>query len=298
LGDITTELEVRLISSAPIAIRLDSVLCDAAHPYTVEVQGSVGNATIDLLASALTWTSLNPEIATVDETGAVTGVTNGSTYVIGQLGDFADTILVHVEIPTAHEMLWDDFRVVDNWTFKASSGFKPALSVPEDPAAPVNVLLTYKAARPPYVQLLRDAPLYSRPDTIRIPVTSDAVFGEIVVYIRANNAKQATDITHVSSAQAGESFEIVIPVEDKFGTDVAIYPLHFESLKFFFVSSTEKGERYITLPGIYQLYGEGDGTETGLENTISTTSLTKFIENGQLFIRHNGNTYTILGTAK
>ena len=70
LGDITTELEVRLISSAPIAIRLDSVLCDAAHPYTVEVQGSVGNATIDLLASALTWTSLNPEIATVDETGA------------------------------------------------------------------------------------------------------------------------------------------------------------------------------------------------------------------------------------
>ena len=298
LGDITTELEVRLISSAPIAIRLDSVLCDAAHPYTVEVQGSVGNATIDLLASALTWTSLNPEIATVDETGAVTGVTNGSTYVIGQLGDFADTILVHVEIPTAHEMLWDDFRVVDNWTFKASSGFKPALSVPEDPAAPVNVLLTYKAARPPYVQLLRDAPLYSRPDTIRIPVTSDAVFGEIVVYIRANNAKQATDITHVSSAQAGESFEIVIPVEDKFGTDVAIYPLHFESLKFFFVSSTEKGERYITLPGIYQLYGKADGTETSLENTISTTSPTKFIENGQLFIRHNGNTYTILGTAK
>ena len=160
------------------------------------------------------------------------------------------------------------------------------------------MLLTYKAARPPYVQLLRDAPLYSRPDTIRIPVTSDAVFGEIVVYIRANNAKQATDITHVSSAQAGESFEIVIPVEDKFGTDVAIYPLHFESLKFFFVSSTEKGERYITLPGIYQLYGEDDGTETSLENTISTTVPNKFVENGQLYIHRNGHTYTVLGNQR
>jgi hypothetical protein len=80
------------MASAPIAIRLDSVLCDATHPYTVEVQGAVGNATIDLLASALTWTSLNPEIATVDETGAVIGVANGATYVIGQLGEFADTI--------------------------------------------------------------------------------------------------------------------------------------------------------------------------------------------------------------
>ena len=297
LGDITTELEVRLISSAPIAIRLDSVLCDAAHPYTVEVQGSVGNATIDLLASALTWTSLNPEVATVDETGAVTGVTNGSTYVIGQLGEFADTILVHVEIPTAHEMVWDDFRVVDNWTLKASTGFKPALSVPEDPAAPVNLIFTYKAARPPYIQLFRDAPFYSRPDTIRIPVTSDAVFGEIVVCIRPNNANQATNLTTVSTALAGESFEIVIPVEESFGTDVAIYPLHFESIKFFFVSSTEKGERYITLPGIYQIYGkksQGSGVqhiESVDQNTV------KFVENGQLYIRRNGQCYTILGTA-
>lgn len=298
LGDITTELEVRLIASAPIAIRLDSVLCDAAHPYTVEVQGSVGNATIDLLASALTWTSLDPEVATVDETGAVTGVKNGSTHVIGQLGEFADTILVHVEIPTADVMVWDDFRVADNWTLKSSSGFKPAFSVPEDADAPVNLILTYKAARPPYVQLNRNAPIYSRPDTIRIPITSDAVFGDILVCIRANNAGQALNITTTSTAAAGESFDIVIPVEEKFGKDVAIYPLHFELIKFFFDSATEKGERYITLPGIYQIYGQGDNTNTGVENTTSTTSPTKFIENGQLFIRHNGYTYTILGTAK
>lgn len=298
LGNITTELEVRLIASAPIAIRLDSVLCDAVHPYTVEVQGTVGNATIDLLASALTWKSLNPEIAMVDETGAVTGVTNGSTYVVGQLGEFADTILVNVEIPTANEMIWDDFRVTENWTLKGSSGFNPTLSVPADPNAPVNLTLNYKAARPPYVQLTREAPIYSRPDTIRIPITSDAVFKEINVCIRANNAHQAQNLTTTITAAAGEPFEIIIPIQEKFGTDVAIFPLHFELIKLFFDSKTPKGERYITLPGIYQVYGEGGGIETDVENTISTTMPTKFLENGQLFIRHNGQIYTIFGTKR
>ena len=296
LGDIAAELEVRIIPSAPIAIRLDSVLCDVAHPYTVEVQGTVGNTTIDLLASALTWTSLNPEIATVDETGAVTGVMNGSTYVIGQLGEFADTILVNVEIPTANEMVWDDFRIADNWTLKASSGFNPTFSVPEDPTAPVNLLLNYKAARPPYVQMARYAPIYSRPDTIRIPITSDAVFSDIIVCIRANNAAQAQNLTTIPTAGSGESFEIVIPVEEKFGSDVAIYPLHFELIKMTFSSSTEKGERYITLPGIYQVYGKKGEVDTGVENITSSAEPTKFVENGQLVIRRNNQVYTVLGT--
>lgn len=296
LGDITTELEVRLIASAPIAIRLDSVLCDAAHPYTVEVQGAVGNTTIDLLAAALTWTSLNPEIAAVDETGAITGIANGTTHIIGQLGEFADTILVHVEIPTGNEMLWDDFRIADNWKLKGSSGFNPGLIVPEEADAPVNLLFTYKSARSPYIQFEREAPIYSRPDTIRIPMTTDAIFSKVYATVRANNALQGVNIT-IEPNSASE-FVLDIPVEQYFGTDVAIWPLHFELVKCFLNTSTEKGERYITLPGIYQIYGEKSGVGTGVEHTTVTQQPTKFLENGQLLIRHNGYTYTILGTQR
>lgn len=293
LGDITTELEVRLMASAPIAIRLDSVLCDAAHPYTVEVQGAVGNTTIDLLAAALTWTSLNPEIAAVDETGAITGIANGTTQVIGQLGEFSDTILVHVELPTGNEMLWDDFRVASNWKLKGSTGFNPSLSVSEDAEAPVNLLFTYKSARSPYIQFEREAPIYSRPDTIRIPMTTDAIFSKVYATIRANNAIQGVNIT--IEPNAAGNFTLDIPVEQYFGTDVAIWPLHFELVKCFLNTSTEKGERYITLPGIYQIYGEKSGIDTGLEHTITTQQPTKILKNGQLLIRHNGCTYTILG---
>lgn len=296
LGDITTELEVRLIASAPIAIRLDSVLCDAAHPYTVEVQGTVGNTTIDLLAAALTWTSLNPEIAAVDETGTITGIANGTTHIIGQLGEFADTILVHVEIPTGNEMLWDDFRIVDNWKLRGSSGFNPGLIVPEEADAPVNLLFTYKSARSPYIQFEREAPIYSRPDTIRIPMTTDAIFSKVYATVRANNALQGVNIT-IEPNGAGE-FVLDIPVEQYFGTDIAIWPLHFELVKCFLDTSTEKGERYVTLPGIYQIYGEKSGVGTSVEHTTVTQQPTKFLENGQLLIRHNGYTYTVLGTQR
>ena len=294
LGNITTELEVRLIASAPIAIRLDSVLCDAAHPYTIEVQGTVENATIDLLASALTWTSLDPEVATVDETGAVVGVKNGSTWVVGQLGDFKDTILVNVEIPTAHKMIWDDFRVVENWTLKGSSGFNPTLSVPEDASAPVNMLFNYKSARSPYVQFAREAPIYSRPDTIRIPMHTDAIFSKIYATVRANNAIQGINIT-IEPNQVGD-VTLDIPVKECFGTDVAIYPLHFELVKMFLNTSTEVGEHYVTLPGIQLLYGDAD--ETAVDDVLSSYSPAKFIENGQIFIRRNDKVYTILGTQK
>lgn len=296
LGDITTELEVRLIASAPIAIRLDSVLCDAAHPYTVEVQGAVGNTTIDLLAAALTWTSLNPEIAAVDETGTITGIANGTTHIIGQLGEFADTILVHVEIPTGNEMLWDDFRIVDNWKLRGSSGFNPGLIVPEEADAPVNLLFTYKSARSPYIQFEREAPIYSRPDTIRIPMTTDAIFSKVYATVRANNALQGVNIT--IEPNGASELVLDIPVEQYFGTDIAIWPLHFELVKCFLDTSTEKGERYVTLPGIYQIYGEKSGVGTSVEHTTVTQQPTKFLENGQLLIRHNGYTYTILGTQR
>lgn len=294
LGDITTELEVRLMTSAPIAIRLDSVLCDAAHPYTIEVQGTVGNATIDLLASALTWTSQDPEVVSVDNTGTIVGVKNGSAMVGGQLGDFKDSILVNVEIPTAHKMIWDDFRVVENWTLKGSSGFNPTLSVPEDASAPVNMLFNYKSARSPYVQFAREAPIYSRPDTIRIPMHTDAIFSKIYATVRANNAIQGINIT-IEPNQVGD-VTLDIPVKECFGTDVAIYPLHFELVKMFLNTSTEVGERYVTLPGIQLLYGDAD--ETDVDNVLSSQSTAKFIENGQLFIQRNNRIYTILGTQK
>lgn len=295
LGDIVTELEIRLKSSAPIAIRLDSVICDALHPYKVEVNSKIGNNTLDVLADALDWTSSDPTIATVSETGEVVGVKNGRVIITGTLGDFADSLIVNVEIATANTMIWDDFRVADSWEVKSSpSSFNPYLSVPEDENAPVNLMFTYGSGRVPYIQLSKDSLIYSLPEKIQIPITTNAVFEKAIVMIRANNTSTTSQINFLNP-KAGEENVLEIDVKKEFGNDVAIFPLHFMALKLVPTSETEKGECYVTLPGIYQVYGD---SETSVEDITTTIPSTKFIENGQLYIRRNENIYTVLGTQR
>ena len=293
-GDVTTELDVRLMASAPVAIRLDSVICDILHPYKVEVQGAIGNGFVEVLADALDWTSLDPSIATVNQQGEVVGVKNGRTIVVGTLGEFADSIIVNVEIPEANKIVWDDFRNVASWEIKGSpTSFKPSLSVPEDPNTPVNLIFTYGSGRNPFIQLSKDSLLYSKPEKIRVPITTNAVFEKVIVMIRANNSTTTEQITFLNP-KAGEENILEIDVKERFGDDIAIYPLHFLSIKMVPTSETTKGECYVTLPGVIEIFDENT---TAVEDVISeTTSNKKFIKEGNLYIQTMDKTYNVLGT--
>ncbi len=293
-GDVTTELEVRLMASAPVAIRLDSVICDILHPYKVEVQGAIGNSYVEVLADALEWTSLDPSIATVNPQGEVIGVKNGRTIVVGTLGEFADSIIVNVEIPEANKIVWDDFRNVASWEVKGSpTSFKPSLSVPEDPNTPVNLIFTYGSGRNPFIQLSKDSLLYSKPEKILVPITTNAVFEKVIVMIRANNSTTTEQITFLNP-KAGEENILEIDVKERFGADVAIYPLHFLSLKMVPTSETTKGECYVTLPGIIEVFAE-ETTDVEDITTSNTNTPSKYIENGLLYIQSAGKVYDVLG---
>ena len=292
-GDVTTELDVRISSTAPIAIRIDTVLC-GPQPYKIEVEGTVGNNTVEILSSALSWTSADPSIATVDEAGNVVGVSNGLVVVTGRLGTFTDQIVIKVEIPESDPLIWDDFRQASSWVVKGSpTSFKPSLSVPEDPNAPVNLIFTYGSGRNPFIQLSKDSLLYSTPDKIRVPLTTNAVFEKVIVMIRANNSTTTDQITFLNP-KVGEENILEINVKERFGDDAAIYPLRFLSLKMVPTSETTKGECYVTLPGIIEVFSE---QTTDVENCNSTQSPSnlKYIQNGNLYIQTMDKIYNILG---
>ena len=292
-GNVTTELDVRISATAPIAIRIDTVLC-GPQPYKVEVEGTVGNNTVEILSSALTWTSTEPSIATVDEDGNVVGVSNGMVVVTGKLGTFTDQIVIKVEMPESDPLIWDDFRQVSSWELKGSpTSFKPSLSVPEDPAAPVNLIFTYGSGRNPFVQLSKDSLLYSTPEKIRIPLTTNAVFEKVIVMIRANNSNTTDQITFLNP-KSGEENILEIDVKERFGDDIAIFPLHFLSIKMVPTSATPKGECYVTLPGIIEIFDENT---TDVEDVISldNTSYKKYIKDGNLYIQTMDKTFNVLG---
>lgn len=295
LGDITTDLTVRLVTSAPIAIRLDSVLCDDKHPYTVEVQSTIGNSTISLLADALSWTSSDPSVAAVNASGEVTGIKNGYAEIIGELGDFRDTLLVHVEIPTAHIMMWDDFRATDTWALKCPSTYNPQWIVPESGTTPVDLQFTYKNGRERYIRLSKDSVLYSLPDTICFVYATDALVENFYLSIRANNELHAQNITITPVAETGNDVVTNIAVKDYFGTDVAIFPLHMECINFSLKSATSAGAHHLWLRGISLIYG--DATQSGVDDVeiMDSATVTKVLQNGTMYILRNGVRYSVQG---
>ena len=292
-GDVTTELDIRIVASAPVAIRLDTVICGPT-PYKVEVESTVGKNTIEVFSDALDWTSSDPSIATVDQKGNVKGVTNGFAVITGKLGDFTDQLVVKVELPTSNPYVWDDFREPETWEVKSSpASWKPSLIVPEDASAPVNLKFNYSGGRVPYIQLSKDSLLFSTPKKILVPLTTDATFEKAIIMIRPNNSNTTDQVTFLNP-KVGEENILEIDVKERFGDDVAIYPLHFLSLKLVPTSDTPKGERYITLPGIIEVF---DGPTTDLE-TVKPSDInaqTKFIKDGSLYIQSGNKIYDVLG---
>lgn len=291
--DVTTELDIRIVASAPVAIRLDTVICGPT-PYKVEVESVVGKNTIEVLSDALDWTSSDPSIATVDGAGNVIGVTDGFAVITGKLGEFTDQLVVKVELPTTNPYVWDDFRKAQTWEIKGSpTSFKPALSVPEDPSASVNLMFTYGSGRNPFIQLSKDSLLFSTPEKIQVPFTTDATFEKVIIMIRPNNSNTTDQVTFLNP-KVGEENVLEIDVKERFGDDVAIYPLHFLSLKLVPTSATPKGERYVTLPGIIEVF-EGPTTDLETVKPSDVNTHSKYIKDGSLFIQSGNKTYDVLG---
>ena len=140
--------------------------------------------------------------------------------------------------------------------------------------------------------MIKDSVLYSRPEKIQIPITTDAKFSKVNVMVRPNNATQAQNVV-IQEVAVGEETVLEINVAETFGTDVAVFPLHFEGMKLFLDTQTEKGDRYITLPGIIEVFAEGG--ETAVENILNQEAKKKYIENGALYIHSEGKVYDVLG---
>ena len=292
LGELTAEMEISM-SPAPIHFRLESVLCGPSNPYKVEVQAIVNDKPIDLYAEALTWTSLNPTVATVNEVGLITGHTTGTTQVVGQIDDFRDTLSVRVEIPADSIIVWDDFRDFASWTVTGSTGFGPALTS-VDNSSVVNLCFTFKAGRGGQnVQVKKDSVLYSCPEKLRIPMLTDAVVSEVIVMLRANNSLENRHVKF-QNIPTNEPYTIEVALADEFGTDAAIWPLHFEGILWYLDRANEVGPKYISLSGISEVFSE-DVLST-LPTVSVQPSAMKYMEQDMLYIQYNGQTYNVLGT--
>ena len=98
-------------------IKYTDVLIDNYREWPVEVQALVRGEYMPLAANALSWTSDDVAVAEVDaETGIVKGVSNGTTTITGQVGDFTGTMNLTVECPTGQTMPIEKVVDAEAWT--------------------------------------------------------------------------------------------------------------------------------------------------------------------------------------
>ncbi len=244
---IETNIQVKLVSSAEIAFRLDSVLIDHRTQYPIQVQAQIGLNTMEVLPAALSWTIRDTEICSIDENGHLTGLENGTTTVVGTLGDFKDSLKVIVEIPTSGRMIGDDFAV-ENWSLTASTPLNAVLNTENLPAnwthgAAVNYV--YTTTRAPYIKVSRKVSMYGLPDTLKVVVNvGDIDITKTLLSLRANNALTTAVSKEFTTIPKNTDTELSVAMSELFdATDIAIYPVWFDNINFYLGAQTS-GQAY------------------------------------------------------
>lgn len=285
----TCDLDIRLLTSAPVAFRLDSVMIDASHPYSMQIQCTSSGRTYDLMPAALTWQSEDESVAVVSEQGVISAAGEGYTHVIGTVDDFRDTILVHVVAPVRGQRCWDNLLAPSSWELTATTNFNPEW---QNGA----IVFTYAGGRGSYVRFAGDSAIPVIPDTIRIPINASADVQKVTVSIRPDNAAAAKTLTLFEDGMpTATDVNMDIPVNEMLGNDPAIHPLHFESVKFFIASSTPKQQHTLAMQGIWLLALDvEDALPT--THTAEISGVQKRLTPEGLVILKDDNTYSVLGT--
>lgn len=262
-----------------IKITNDSIITDSFKEYAVDVQTTLGENAMSISPLALTWTSLDESVVTIGErTGVLKGVRNGTTQVIGKLGEVADTMIVNVEIPTAHIMPIDPNMDMSTWKISQTGG-KNAVS--EAHGNGFTYTYTGASGRSPKIVLTKNIRLWSLPDAIRIRFNpGEAPVKNVVLSLRPNGQKVSYHTLTPDTVIAGKMIELELPTASWIGAaDMMNYPITLNNIQLN-MGTSKTGQKYtIDFDGFETVYNaipaenKGDINGDGVVNVSDVTAL-------------------------
>ena len=257
-----------------IKITNDSIITDSFKEYAVDVQTTLGENAMSISPLALTWTSLDESVVTIGErTGVLKGVRNGTTQVIGKLGEVADTMIVNVEIPTAHIMPIDPNMDMSTWKISQTGG-KNAVS--EAHGNGFTYTYTGASGRSPKIVLTKNIRLWSLPDAIRIRFNpGEAPVKNVVLSLRPNGQKVSYHTLTPDTVIAGKMIELELPT----ASWMMNYPITLNNIQLN-MGTSKTGMKYtIDFDGFETVYNaipaenKGDINGDGVVNVSDVTAL-------------------------
>ena len=248
------------IVDAEIAIRIKPLLIDATREYPMEVTAQIGENIYTYDPSSIVWTVADPSVAEIDENGVLRGLKEGTTQVVGLVGEFLDTTQVTVEIAKAAVVPASDMT---GWTVKGPSGITNG-ALAEDGM----LSFTYGSPRSPYIQISKEVKYYSLPDKLWLEFTPTVDVKTVNVDMRT---PQHTKVNKIDIAPttgdvfaAGTKHRIELPISALGDpADLIIYPITLQYINFTISANTAyKGEQSILISELSAEYSNFASVES------------------------------------
>lgn len=255
------------IGSGMPEIRLSSVVLDGFRDYVAEVTGTVGDLTMPVDNRAMTWTSDNPDVATVDQTGRIQGVSTGEAVISAKVDNYVGTLPVIVQKPESHRLTIDTDRENSAWSL-TKTGIKDENLTHVD-ADRFDVGYTVSSTRGTKITVKMAADLYSLPDSIRLVMNpGDCTITKLTVDA-GHKGDRPTSVSYEPTFTANKMLVMNIPVSDFVDdvNDFANYPLTLTSLSFT-IGDAVAAKKTFSVHQLQSVYNNVTDTE-GVEDIVA-----------------------------
>lgn len=262
---LTASIPVTIQSASSAEFKYTDVLLDNYREWPAEVRALVRGEYMPLASNALSWSSADASIAQVDaESGVVKGVSDGTTTITGNVGDFTGTMNLTVECPTDQLMPIEKTVNTESWTSGATVIGVKDCSVTAMENSGISIDYTVASGRSRSISLSRsDLKIWSLPDALKFTIDpGTAKITTLKIIAKANNGIAKEFI--ISSVPQNAQTEYEIPVT-AFGNvnDIGIYPIWLSGINITLSGGTVGATNSIQFPKFDAVY---NNAPSGIED--------------------------------
>ena len=231
-GGISATCVVTVATGTP-HLRLSEVLVDSYRDYTAEVITEIDGLEMPIDNVALSWSSEDAAIATVDEKGKIHGVANGKTNITGTIGDITLTLPVTVDIPDHRYIPAADPAKIAEWTTSGNNVKVNSITPVDGNPSAFDVTYTVTSSRLPSATIRFNSDMRAFPDSLRVVVNPGSCKLTSLRLSVSPKGGKATHIT-VDAPVADKDNVYLLPIKDFFDVnEIANFPAQFTQLTFY-----------------------------------------------------------------
>jgi len=281
-GDVSATITVTIGNAAP-KMRLENVIVDSYHDYKAEVTATVNDIDMKIDNQALTWSSSDPDIVTVDEQGLIHGVKNGNAVVTATVDNFVGTLPVTVEKPDKRYRDIPAGTVDADWATSQTSIKNAKVTKLGENGLATDYTTSSTRGTQISVKSVNPMALYSLPDSIRVVVNPGESKITKVVLNAAKKGERPLKVEQSPTLTPNANNVLTYAVSDIIDTkDFASYPVELTSIQFY-IGDAVGFKGHIEIPEfqtVYTAIAPGDNAVENITFDGATTDATPLLSVG------------------